>query len=169
VFLNGDVLAVVATIVGLFLTGWATTVAAGLLFPGAAERGRQAVTDSPKRTVGLGIVLMLTLGLGSLVLLGAPLPLGKLLGWIVLLWLLSIAAVGLAGVARLVAERIQSMDPLMAAYPAYIRAAAFLVGACLLPALGWFVVAPMLLAASLGAGWRAVVARTARVAAQEAA
>ncbi len=164
----GDVFSVVAGILGTFLTWWAAVVAAGLLFPNPTERARRAL-EEPKRTTGFGFVLALTLGLLSVGMSASPLPVIKGLGMILLFWLLALAILGTAGVAALVGRRIQDLDPSLAAYPASVRGAAFVVGGTLLPFLGWFAFAPFLLAASLGAGWKAVVPAPRRRAISEVA
>jgi hypothetical protein len=152
----GDVFSVVAGILGTFLTLWAAVVAAGLLFPGPAERARVSL-EEPKRAVGRGLLLTLTLGLLSVAMSASPLPLLKGLGLILLFWLLAVGILGTAGVALAVGRRIQDLDPEMAAYPATVRGAAFVVGGTLLPLLGWFAFGPVLFLASLGAGWQALV------------
>lgn len=149
----GDVLAVLATIFGVFLTLWATAVATALLCPRVVERARSAAGE-PRRIFLKGVLLTLLLAAG-VVLLGAA-PLVKLVGWVVVLGLLSVAAIGLAGIARLAADRITQLDDAIAGYAALVRGAAFVVGATNLPILGWLVFGPVLLVASLGAGWNAV-------------
>jgi multisubunit Na+/H+ antiporter MnhE subunit len=153
----GDVFSIVAAILGSFLTLWAAVVAAGLLFPGATERARFAF-EEPSRTLVRGLIVALTLGVLAFVMFAGPLPLFKGLGLLLLFWLFALSILGTAGVSAAVGRRIQDLDPGMAAYPATVRGAAFIVGGTLLPILGWFAFAPVLFVASLGAGWKAVVA-----------
>jgi predicted ferric reductase len=155
----GDVLAIAAGFLGLALTSWATVLAIGLLFTDKAGRARESLEQGPWRIGGIGVIVVLTLGLLAIVLLGQPLPLVKLLGWVLLGWLLAIAFVGVAGVATLVSERITRLAPETAPFTALSRGAAVLVGGSLLPLAGWFVFAPALLIIGLGAGWKAVVGR----------
>lgn len=152
----GDVLSVVAGVLGTFLTLWAAVVAAGLLFPCPAERARASL-EEPKRAVVRGLLVVATLGLLSFLMSASPFPLVKGLGLILLFWLLAVSVLGTAGVASAVGRRIQDLDPGMAAYPATVRGAAFVVGGTLLPILGWFAFGPVLFLASLGAGWQALV------------
>jgi hypothetical protein len=74
----------------------------------------------------------------------------------VLLALLTLASIGLAGASEIAGERIQSRDPDMASYPAFVRGAAYLIGGAMLPILGWFAFGPLLLAAAVGAGSKSV-------------
>jgi hypothetical protein len=164
----GDVFSVVAGIFGSFLTLWAAVVAAGLLFPGPTERARVSL-EEPKRAVGRGLAVAATLGFLSIVMSANPFPLVKGLGMILLFWLLAVSVLGTAGVASAVGRRIQDLDPGMAAYPATVRGAAFVVGGTLLPILGWFAFGPVLFIASLGAGWQALVPSIRRREASEVA
>ena len=153
---QGDVFSVVAAIFGIFLTAWASVVAIALLCPGAVDKARLAVA-APGRAIFHGLAILLTLGLLGVVLLVNPLPLLKLVGWVVTLALLACASVGLSGISQAAGRRIQDLDPMMPAYPAMVRGAAYVVGATILPVLGWFAFGPLLLLASIGAGWKAVV------------
>ena len=152
----GDVFSIVAAIFGLFITAWAASVAIMLLLPQATERARAVAEETPGRTILSGIALLLTVGLVGVVMLGNPLPLMKLLGWTLTLGLLGIAAIGTAGIGQAAGSRIRVLAPEMPAYPAMVRGAAYVIGVTLLPLLGWFLFAPILLLASLGAGWKAV-------------
>ena len=152
----GDVMTVVWSILGCFLTMWAAVVSAVLLFPGPTTRA-QAALAQPKKALWRGTVLTATLGVLSVLLIANPLPLAKTLGVGVLFGLLTVSVIGTAGIALSLGRRIQELDPGMAAYPATVRAAAFLVGGTLTPILGWLFFAPLLLLCSLGTGWTAVV------------
>lgn len=151
----GDGFLIALTIFGLFITAWATSVSIMLLFPKMSERARSYAEETPFKAIGLGILLVLLIGFPGVVLLGAG-PLAKLAGWIVVLGLLSIAAVGTSGIAQAAGYRISQLDSSMTAYHAMARGAGFVVGATILPLLGWFFFGPLLLFASLGAGWKAV-------------
>jgi hypothetical protein len=152
----GDVMSVVWGILGVFLTLWAGVVAAALLFPGSAEKARRALED-PKRTLFTGFGVLATLGLLSVALSANPAGPIKGLGLLLMGWLLALSVLGTSGVSLVVSRRIQDLQPGLAAYPALVRGAAFLVGGVLMPILGWFAFGPVLFIASLGAGWRAVV------------
>lgn len=154
----GDVMGIVAFLTGLGGTAWAMTVTMGLLFPEQSARASASAKGAFKR--GL---LPLVGGVAGVLLLGAPLPLGKLLGWILILGVLALAALGLSGLSRIAARRIAALSPEMAEYPAFLRGAGFLVAASLLPVLGWFLFAPAAFVVALGAGWSGLARRTALV------
>src|SRR5690606_33713180 len=143
-------------ILGTFLTWWAAVVAAGLLFPGPTERALKSLED-PKRTVLRGLVVAATIGVLSFAMAANPIPLVKGLGMIVFFWLIGVGILGTAGISAAVGRRIQDLDPGMAAYPAMVRGAAFVVGGTLLPIFGWFAFGPVLFLGALGAGWKALV------------
>lgn len=143
----GDVLGIVAFLLGVGGTAWAMTVAMGLLFPEQTSNASAATRGAFVR----GLLPLLAGILGVLMLGGAP---GlKLLGWTVLLAVLALAALGLAGVSRVVGRRILLLAPDMGEYPAFLRGAGFLVAASLFPVLGWFLFAPVAFVIALGAGW----------------
>ncbi len=152
----GDVLGIVAFFLGLGGTGWAMTVAMGLLFPEQTARASGATKGAFAR----GLVPVFV-GFGGVVMLSLPLPLFKLVGWVVLLAVLALASLGLAGLSRVVGRRVALLQPEMGEYPAFLRGAGFLVAACLFPVLGWMLFAPVALVVSLGAGWSGVARRAA--------
>jgi hypothetical protein len=155
-FLLGDVLVIVALIVGLCLTQWALIVAFGLLFTRRAETAQQVLLTRPGRTIGLGALIGVPTLLMALALLAQPIPGQKILGTIVLLALLSVAMVGGSGLALVIGERLKEMAPDMPDYAAFSRGAGFLVMGSMLPLLGWFAFWPIALLASIGAGFRAL-------------
>jgi len=164
----GDVFSIVMAVVAIFLTGWATMIAMALLCPGAAERARKAALE-PKKALVRGLMLLLTVGLLGVVFIAIPNPLTKFVGWVLVLGLLTISSVGTAGISLNASRRLQDMDPTMPAYGAFVRSSAYVAGATILPLVGWFFIAPLLLIASIGSGWKAVMHVPGRVGAQEAA
>lgn len=152
----GDGFLIVATILGLFLTSWATSVSMMLLFPVATERARIGVEEQPVKSVVTGFLLLITLGTMGVVLLSLPLPLVKLSGWTLTLGLLAMAAIGTAGIAQAAGNRLRALDPEVGHYPSMAKGAAYVIGATLLPILGWFFFGPLLLLGSLGAGYKAL-------------
>lgn len=152
----GDVLGIVAFLTGLGGTGWAMTVAMGLLFPEQTARA----SESTKGAFVRGLVPLLALFLG-IVLLSIPNGGTKLVGWLVLLGVMALAALGLAGLSHVAGRRLRDLQPEMGEYPAFLRGAGFLVSACLFPLLGWFLFAPVAFIVALGAGWSGVSRRQA--------
>jgi hypothetical protein len=155
----GDVLAVAAGLFGICFATWALLLASALLFMRRSELAEEAIRRSPGKTIFKGLLLAGVLGVIGLALLSQPLPVGKLLGWLMILALLATSALGLAGLARIIAARVAQMEPNLSEYACLVRAAMVLVVPGILPFLGWFLIAPLLLFAGAGAGMAAVLAR----------
>ena len=159
----GDSFAVVAVLGGICLSAWALIMAVALVFPGKALAGRERLVSRPWASFFVGLLLWASLGVVSLALLSNPMPLGKLVGWIGILTLSSIAAVGSAGLATLASERLSVLAPDATPYASLSKSAATIVVASLLPFLGWFLIVPFLVFASTGAGVSALRHRTTQV------
>lgn len=108
--------------------------------------------------------MALVVGIIVAALLNQPAPPLKLIGWIIYLLILVIASIGFSGLATLVAQRLNQLEPSLTPYGALSRGALFCVLATLVPILGWFVVAPLMGFASVGAGMEAIFARAPAVA-----
>jgi len=152
----GDVLAWVAGIIGFALTSWATILASGLLFESRARLSRVEIEQSTGRVFFRGALLMATVGTLSFSLVNHPFPLLKLVGFGVLAWLLAAAAIGIAGISLLIADRIRNHQE-MPVFTAQSRASAITVAVSMVPIVGWLLFAPAVFLFGLGAGWRACV------------
>ena len=158
----GDVFSVVAAILAICVSAWAFMLTTALLFRQRTHIAQSDIEARPWRAFGIGLLLLLTIGVVSLGMIGNPIPGIKLMGTLLMLGLLSIAAVGGGGLAQLIGERMRPMDPALSAYGAIGRGAAIIVVAGLLPLVGWWVFAPVVLAVSLGSGVFALFARQQR-------
>ena len=158
-FIQGDVLAFISLLVGTCLSAWALTVTYGLLFPDRSDVAKAILSAQPGKCVGRGALILVTFGVLGAVLISVPSPPVKLLGWAVVLMILSVAALGLAGAARMAGARMQSMAPEMNHYAAFCRGAAFMIVGCVLPLVGWFAFGPVLFLAAIGAGSKAALSR----------
>lgn len=158
-FIQGDVLAFVSLLIGTCISAWALTMAYGLLFPGKCWVAQQEISARPWKCIGRGALVILTIGLIGAILLSVPNPVVKVAGWLVLLGIFSVAALGIAGVALNAGERLQKLAPEMNHYAAFSKGAAILIVGCILPIVGWFAFAPALYLASIGAGVKALLTR----------
>lgn len=152
----GDVLGVVAALVGLGLTSWALMVSCGLLFPNRVNRAMLVAESRPWKNIGIGALTLLP-GFFGVLMLGAPFPGVKLIGWTLILTVLGIGAIGAAGLGHLAGKSLARMAPEMGEYPAFVRGCGFLVTASMLPLLGWFAFGPVTLLAALGSGARSLL------------
>lgn len=155
----GDVLAVVATVVGAAASAWALTICAALVFLRRTDAAHAALHRSWAKCFVVGLIATFVLLFVSTALVSLPLPAAKLMGLFGYTATLALAAVGAAGLARLVANRIMRHDTEVSAYSALTRAAGLLVAASAFPVLGFFVIAPLLIILSIGAGTIALVSR----------
>lgn len=155
----GDVLAVIGIVVTVVVSTWALVITVSILFGGRTARAQARVEQAPVKTILLGAVMTAILGFIVAVLLNQPNPLGKLIGWVIYLLMLVVTAIGLSGLVGLLARQLTQMEPSLSPYGALSRAALICVIATLLPIFGWFVVTPMTLFVSLGAGTQAILER----------
>ena len=153
---SGDVNAVLYFVVIGAAALWAAIVALGLLFPARARRAEAALEARPGRLLVNGVALgVLGVG-GGIAFLNAPNGVVKLLGWLMLAVLLLLATLGSAGISRVAAGRIQTLDPGQSEFTALWRGSGLLVLAGLLPVFGWFVLFPLQLFLGVGAGLAAL-------------
>ena len=144
-----DVTAVVGILLSLgivfpgFLTAW------WLLFPAAVERARSRVEQTPWQCFWLGgvVTAMLVIPIAILLAIGGP---AQGIAWIGIAASLTVASLGAAGIAALMARRLQSESRLSSA-AAFVRAAIALELAAAFPFIGWVVVMPLAIVVSLGA------------------
>jgi hypothetical protein len=156
----GDSFAVVAILFGVGLTTWALILAFSLMFPGKVAEARNRCERRPFAGFGVGLLVMGTLGLISIVMASLPVPPIKLLGTVGLMALVLVAFVGMSGICQLMASRLRTMEPAMSPYAALARAAMLMAIAGLFPLVGWFLLGPALFITSLGLGVQALLARS---------
>ncbi|MBV9867349.1 MAG: hypothetical protein JO316_18485 [Abitibacteriaceae bacterium] len=152
----GDVLAVVAGIIGIGLSGWALLISMALIFNRRVAQAQEHLEKAPWASLGVGLVLTFTLGLLSIALLNHPHGLLKLVGVGLLTGLLWLSSLGAGGLALLINQRIRGLEPGLSEFKALCRGGALIVMACWLPLLGWFLLTPLVIIMSLGAGVKAL-------------
>ncbi|HIP73123.1 MAG TPA: hypothetical protein EYH05_17220 [Anaerolineae bacterium] len=126
------------------------------LLPEKAARSRQAISVAPGRAFIIGLVNLLFFGVIAAVL-GQGGDVGGLLALFILLALAALAAVGLGGLVILLRERIYP-EPAAGLRHTVFTAGLLTLGT-LLPFVGWFIFAPILLLISLGAAITVLVRR----------
>lgn len=119
------------------------------ILPGATARAAERLGGRPLRCLGVGAAIVVPAGVASVALMQAPGGVLQLAGWALLLALLSSACLGAAGLSALVGARIA---PGATPSAALLRGAAAIECGAILPLVGWFVAAPLLLTWSVGAG-----------------
>ena len=147
----GDVLGLVAVLLGVCICAWTTLVVFSLLFPARATRAADVIRDSAPKMALRGFLIAAVLLIAAIVLSKVQMPLAKLGALTIFLSFLSLAALGCSGLATLVAGRVQEQEPRLSAYAALMRGAALVVVPGLLPVFGWFLVGPAMLFVGIGA------------------
>jgi len=148
----GDVLTVIAVIVGTLTSIWGMLVAFAMLFPRKAEHSRNIIQSRPWLCFGIGFLTALVGWTVAIFLLNVHNPIATLLGWLTVIAMVLLQAVGGSGMAKLTADRIQSNDKRRSNYRSLERGALLLVLLGLLPVIGWFFFTPVVNLISLGAG-----------------
>ncbi|MBT3313758.1 MAG: hypothetical protein HN390_04005 [Anaerolineae bacterium] len=127
------------------LTAW------WLLFPATVERAQTRLDESPWKSFWVGLVVLIILAIPTMVLLSAGGGVGQFLGWALVAAILTVNGIGAAGIAAkmglLLAKRSDGLSPASA----FVRGAVALELAAVFPLVGWFIVIPLAIIASLGA------------------
>jgi hypothetical protein len=150
----GDVLAWVAGVLGVSVANWALLVGTALVFEKRAALAQQRIEEDSLRVFGTGVILVVTAGVLALVLVNQPNGALKLVGWMLLMGLLALCALGGGGLALLLGSRIRHLDSGLSSLSALARGAGLIVLAALVPVLGWFFLVPLAIIISLGAAFQ---------------
>ena len=123
------------------------------LLPQVQERNQIMLTRTPWRAFFIGLVNYIFLGGMSAVAFDSGLEILGLLGLIILIFLISVTALGLTGLVTLVGHRLNALrQSPTSELKAIIWGSITLILAGLLPFIGWFILTPILLMVSFGAG-----------------
>ncbi|MDH5507554.1 MAG: hypothetical protein OEZ02_10065 [Anaerolineae bacterium] len=157
-----DVYAVFGTLLALGIAFPGLLTAWWLLFPTRIAIAQTRIERTPWKSFGMGIAGAIVLLIPLFVLFSMPFPFSKFLGAILLFGSLGFAGIGAAGLAAHMGKSLQQRtDAQYSPLGSFVRAAAALELAAAFPFLGWFIVIPLTLIASLGAaifaalGWQA--------------
>lgn len=161
-----DVYAVFGTLLALGIAFPGMLLAYRLLFPNFVMRAQERVSRGVGGAFGIGLVGGLLIAVPVIVLLALPFSPAKFLGGALLALTLAFASLGAAGVAGAMGAsyRAASGDELPQT-AAFVRGAIALELAAAFPFLGWFLVIPIMILASLGAALGALLGAGARAAA----
>jgi hypothetical protein len=148
----GDVLMIFGAIALISISLFCGMVLFTLLLPTRAAKMANFLDHSPGQTLGIGSAIVIPTLTLILILASLHNPAIKVLALLVLLVFLGCAALGGAGLTRLVAERIRnsSQNETLSMLGSSTRAAGLIVGAVNIPLLGWMFLAPLFLCVSIG-------------------
>lgn len=147
-----DVYAIFGTLLALGIIFPGMLTAWWLLFPNRVELAHQRLEATPWRSFFAGVGAAVAAAISISILFAIPLPFASFLGALLLFTVLAAAGIGAAGIASLMAERLQirSGDSLNQ-FGAFIRAAVALELMAAFPLIGWLLIIPVTLLVSLGA------------------
>ncbi len=153
----GDSFSIIATLGGVAVTAWSFKVACGLLFPDRVEAARLAVSERTSSSIGTGFIALLY-GVVSFAVVALPNPGTKLLGTLMLASYFALVAIGASGIAMHAAHRMRELKGGTSnLFDSYVKASLYLILAAMLPVLGWFMFAPLMILFAGGAGLIALV------------
>jgi hypothetical protein len=138
---------------GLIFTWW-------LLFPQMTTRAAVRLAHAPGRTFLFGILLSLGIGVLVLIMANLPLPGANIIAVGLIVIALAIAAIGTAGLTHWLAQRVRERSkPGLSEVSGFLRAVIALELAAAFPIIGWFLFIPLCLIICLGAAGLALVSR----------
>lgn len=149
------IMADVFKILFLVLGTLTTIVSYWLLFeamaPRMVEGARQAYEERLRRTLWVGLLVVLPALVVGLGLANAPVALFKLIGVTMLMLLVLTGLMGSAGLTRLIGRRLASPDDEAYPWRRVLRGGIVLAISFVLPLIGWFLVLPLTLVTGVGA------------------
>lgn len=153
----GDVFAIIASIVFICLSIWATILASSLLFSNKVKHAQTSFETKPGAVFGIGFAILLFTVVTYSVMF--PFPLLRLVGTAGLALVLSIGLMGAGGLAKVLGNRISPLDPNVSEFKNLARGAGLMVVLTLVPIVGWFFLTPLMIIMSLGAGFMSLFSK----------
>jgi hypothetical protein len=147
-----DMLAIILILVLLGCAYPALLGTLKVLFPRPVASSQARIERQPWRCFWTGLVAAVAIALPAIILINLPLGLLKFMGWSLIGLGLGLSVFGAAGLAGLMASRMQLNPPSAPAeFGAFMRAAVMIELAAIFPLLGWLAFFPISLLISLGA------------------
>ncbi len=146
----------VAITMALLLSWAALVTVTALALPQNAKRAENALANSPKKSLVVGIIGTALTVLG-LVLFANPVGIIKLAGFVLSLFMGVVLIVGGAGIAQILGTRIGEMSGAKTSFGALVRGSLVHSFSMLFPILGWFLMLPLSIIFAMGAGYLAIV------------
>lgn len=122
-----------------------------LLFPTLITRAQTRVDKTPWRTFWMGLAVVIALTIPIVILLALPFGPAKFIGWMLFAVALAVSAIGSAGIAAHLSERMKESGSTFTPLSGFIRGSIVLELAAFFPVLGWFFLLPLLLVTAFGA------------------
>lgn len=158
----GDILAVIGALV-LVAASWAATLLViALACPRQMARAQERIETRPGRCFGQGLLTLTIVGLVAVALGQSHAGPLRLVAGALWAGMAAVAALGTAGIANMLGQRIQETGTQMPPFASLTRGAFLVVTAGFLPIVGWFLVLPVVTLISLGSGMSVLLARVPR-------
>lgn len=153
-----DVYSVFGTLLALGIVFPGLLTAAWLVFPRIVERASLRIERTPWKSLGMGTLAAIPIGLVISIFTASPFGPARFLGASLLLLALGSASLGASGLATVMGRRIAERSAEgMSAAAGFLRGALALELAAAFPIIGWFFVIPVVTVSSLGAALFALV------------
>ena len=146
-----EVYTVTLIIIGILLSVPALLVALNLLLPTTTTHAYNRLKQTPGRSLALGLPVTLFFVGWVLVTAQANFALLRALAFISAVVGMGVGAIGGAGLARLLGERLGGMSRPNSSLANLVRGAVVYELACLVPFVGWFLFIPLAGTAAMGA------------------
>jgi len=147
-----DMLAIILILVLLGCAYPALLSTIRVLFPRPVASNQARIERQPWRCFWTGLLTAVAIAVPAIILINLPLGLLKFMGWSLMGLGLGLSVFGAAGLAGLMASRIQAASPgAPAEFGAFVRAGVMIELAAIFPLLGWLAFFPISLLISLGA------------------
>lgn len=121
-----------------------------LLFPATVERAQTRIEKTPWKSFWLGVVLLIVAAIPVGILFSAGGGVGQFLGWVVAAAALTVSGIGAAGIAAKMGSLLAHRSDDLSSAAAFVRGAIALELMAVFPLIGWFIVIPLAIVASLG-------------------
>ena len=144
-----DVYIVVYSLIGILISLPGLLLALNLLLPGVSERVQVRLNETPGRSFVLGVPVA-----GAFLLfiaITSQIPGGQAFAFIAGGLGMGLGTLGAAGMARLLGQRLNAYTGPLSRLKSITLGAAVYELACLVPIVGWFLFAPLVGTALLGA------------------
>ena len=146
-----DVYAVFGSLLALGIAFPGMRTAFWLLFPATVERTELRIESAPWKSFRFGIGAAIAIGIPVVVLMNLSLGILQFIGFLMLLLAFGISTTGAAGIAHLIGRRIRdNSNEGLSETKSIVLGAVALELAAAFPIVGWFLVIPVTLFASLG-------------------
>lgn len=138
-----DVYIVVFSLIGILLSLPALLVALNMLLPKVTARAYLRLQQTPGKSFLLGVPVVSAFLLWIAITANVPLGPVKAMAFLAAFVGMGVGTIGAAGLARLLADRLDGLSPSHSRLTHLIRGAIIFELACLVPIVGWFLFAPI--------------------------